>query len=61
MGAAGRQAVVDRWSLDGMVRGYQELISGLYRRKTTPSRPPVSRLARLFFAPLKGPIARPNG
>jgi glycosyltransferase involved in cell wall biosynthesis len=34
MGAAGRQLVVDRWSLDVMVRGYESLIQRIYDAKT---------------------------
>lgn len=34
MGAAGRQLVVDRWSLAAMVRGYEQLIDGIYNSKT---------------------------
>jgi hypothetical protein len=33
MGQAGRQTVVDHWSLDSMVRGYEELIEGIYAVK----------------------------
>jgi glycosyltransferase involved in cell wall biosynthesis len=34
MGAAGRQRVIDRSSLDVMVGGYERLITDLYRQKT---------------------------
>jgi len=33
MGAAARRAVVERWSLDAMVRGYERLIQSVYDRK----------------------------
>ncbi len=33
-GAAGRQHVVENWSVDRMVAGYEELLESLYRRKT---------------------------
>jgi len=33
MGAAGRQDVIDRWSIDATVRGYERLIESLYARK----------------------------
>ncbi len=33
MGAAGRSLVQERWSLDSMVDGYQQLIEGIYARK----------------------------
>jgi len=33
MGAAARRAVVDRWSLDAMVHGYERLIESVYARK----------------------------
>ena len=34
LGAAGRRHVVDHWSLERMVTGYEELIGRLYDRKT---------------------------
>lgn len=34
MGAAGRRLVVDAWSLDAMVAGYERLLLGLYKTKT---------------------------
>jgi glycosyltransferase involved in cell wall biosynthesis len=37
LGAAGRRLVVDRWSLDAMVRGYEQLIHGIYDAKTRPA------------------------
>lgn len=33
LGQAGRQMVIDQWSLDRMVRGYEELIEGIYGSK----------------------------
>ncbi len=33
-GAAGRQHVVENWSVERMVAGYEELFESLYRRKT---------------------------
>ena len=33
LGAAGRQTVVDRWSLDAMVRGYEDLLTGIFAAK----------------------------
>lgn len=33
LGAAGRQTVVDRWSLDAMVRGYEDLLTGIFNEK----------------------------
>ncbi|HVA49343.1 MAG TPA: glycosyltransferase [Pirellulales bacterium] len=33
LGQAGRRTVVDRWSLERMVSGYEELIEGIYVRK----------------------------
>ena len=33
-GVAGRRHVVDHWSLDHMVEGYEELIERIYDRKT---------------------------
>jgi glycosyltransferase involved in cell wall biosynthesis len=39
LGAAGRRLVVDRWSLAAMVRGYEQLIDGIYRSKTQPAQP----------------------
>jgi glycosyltransferase involved in cell wall biosynthesis len=37
MGAAGRRLVVQRWSLDAMVRGYENLIQGIYDAKRRPA------------------------
>jgi glycosyltransferase involved in cell wall biosynthesis len=34
MGNAARQMVVERWSLDAMVEGYEDLLAGLYEKKT---------------------------
>jgi glycosyltransferase involved in cell wall biosynthesis len=34
MGAAARAAVVNRWSIESMVRGYEQLIETTYARKT---------------------------
>ena len=34
MGAAGREAAMERFSLDGMVSGYRQLYEGLYNRKS---------------------------
>jgi glycosyltransferase involved in cell wall biosynthesis len=34
MGAAARQAVVDRWSIEAMVHGYERLIESTYAQKT---------------------------
>ena len=33
MGRAGRESVIARWSVDSMVRGYEDLLSGLYSAK----------------------------
>jgi glycosyltransferase involved in cell wall biosynthesis len=33
LGAAGRRLVVERWSLDAMVHGYEQLIEGIYQSK----------------------------
>jgi glycosyltransferase involved in cell wall biosynthesis len=33
LGAAGRQTVIDRWSLEAMVRGYEDLICGIFAEK----------------------------
>jgi glycosyltransferase involved in cell wall biosynthesis len=44
MGRAGREHVVARWTVDRMVRGYEELIAGVYAAKSTPGRrEPVRR------------------
>ena len=34
MGAAAREAVVARWSIESMVHGYERLIASTYARKT---------------------------
>jgi glycosyltransferase involved in cell wall biosynthesis len=39
MGRAGRDVVVDRWSLERMVAGYEQLISEIYDRKAMAQRP----------------------
>jgi glycosyltransferase involved in cell wall biosynthesis len=36
MGSAARKAVVERWSLDAMVQGYERLIESTYARKVGP-------------------------
>jgi len=36
LGRAGREHVLRRWSVDGMVRGYEELITDIYRGKCDP-------------------------
>jgi glycosyltransferase involved in cell wall biosynthesis len=38
MGAAGREAVVSRWSIESMVGGYERLIESVYACKTAPQR-----------------------
>jgi phosphatidylinositol alpha-1,6-mannosyltransferase len=38
MGAAGRQCVVEHWSLERMVDGYADLITGIYTAKAGGSR-----------------------
>lgn len=47
LGAAGRELVVSKWSLDEMVRRYEEMIESLYRRKRgdLPS-DPIERAGR---------------
>jgi glycosyltransferase involved in cell wall biosynthesis len=35
-GRAGRIKIIGEWSIDGMVRGYMELLEEIYRRKTEP-------------------------
>jgi glycosyltransferase involved in cell wall biosynthesis len=49
MGAAGRRLVIGRWSLDAMVRGYEDLIQGIYNAKTRPA--PAELPARAWDAP----------
>ncbi len=38
MGRAGREQVIARWTVDRMVRGYEDLITNVYAAKTTPGR-----------------------
>jgi glycosyltransferase involved in cell wall biosynthesis len=38
LGIAGRRLVVERWSLDAMVRGYEQLIERIYEAKTRSPR-----------------------
>jgi glycosyltransferase involved in cell wall biosynthesis len=33
MGAAGREIIVARWSVDAMVQGYERLIESIYEKK----------------------------
>lgn len=49
MGASGRRLVVDRWSLVAMVRGYEDLIQGIYNAKTRPA--PVEIPPQTWDAP----------
>ena len=41
MGAEGRRRVVERWSLDAMVRGYENLIERLYTAKICRAAAPI--------------------
>jgi glycosyltransferase involved in cell wall biosynthesis len=43
MGAAAREAVVRRWSLEAMVRGYERLIESTYLRKTGAGSPGIAQ------------------
>lgn len=50
-GTAGRELVVQQWSLERMVAGYEELLEGLYRRKVpqkTTSQSPARQPQRLL-------------
>ena len=54
LGQAGRAAVVERWSLERMVEGYEDLITEIYRRKSkdqraqlTPITPTTEQTVRL--------------
>lgn len=40
LGANGREEVIAKWSLQGMVRGYEDLISSTYRAKVKSSKQP---------------------
>ena len=40
LGEAGRKEVIDNWSLETMVRGYEDLITKIYESKVTPSDEP---------------------
>src|SRR5262249_42343103 len=44
LGNAGRQNVIENWSIERMVEGYETLIETIYRRKTN-STEPVNSLA----------------
>lgn len=46
LGQKGRQGVIDHWSLDRMVKGYQDLITSIYLSKCPPTLPelPTSSL-----------------
>jgi glycosyltransferase involved in cell wall biosynthesis len=39
LGANGREEVIAKWSLQGMVRGYEDLITAIYRGKTVSGEP----------------------
>lgn len=41
MGRKGRQQVLDHWSVERMVRGYEDLVARLYERKVGGGRAPV--------------------
>ncbi|MFC1757409.1 glycosyltransferase, partial [Planctomycetota bacterium] len=56
LGENGRDEVVTKWSLRGMVRGYEDLISEIYRRKTASqhaSRNPDRTVAHVDSQPVK--------
>ena len=39
LGRAGREQVISHWSVDRMVRGYQDLLTGIYSRKCEGGKP----------------------
>ncbi len=47
LGQQAREHVVANWSLDHMVRGYEDLIAGLYRQKRGGMRPTGRELAEM--------------
>lgn len=52
MGDAGRRRVVERWSLEAMVAGYEELIAEIYDRKSSP--PPARNVKEI--SPDRSPV-----
>jgi glycosyltransferase involved in cell wall biosynthesis len=42
MGIAARSAVIERWSIDAMVRGYERLIESIYARKLNSTAPGIA-------------------
>jgi glycosyltransferase involved in cell wall biosynthesis len=46
LGAAGRALVLERWSLDAMVRGYEQLIERIYQTKIGAPGPRSANLGR---------------
>ncbi len=44
LGRAGREHVIAHWSIDGMVRGYEDLIADVYRTKCKP--PGIEQIGR---------------
>jgi glycosyltransferase involved in cell wall biosynthesis len=50
MGAAARNAVIGRWSIETMVRGYERLIESVYEKKMN-CRPSVARRPLSFVGP----------
>jgi len=51
LGAAGRQHIVDHWSVDTMVRGYEDLVTDIYKSKrvaTSGAKPAAVRRFGLF-------------
>ena len=57
LAAAGRARVVQRWSLDAMVEGYQRLISGIHQQKAGGRRgePAAAPADELPTAPADAP------
>jgi glycosyltransferase involved in cell wall biosynthesis len=60
MGVAGRRLVSERWSLDAMVRSYEQLIERIYDAKTRSAHEPRERLHAEAHAPRDSQLALEN-
>lgn len=53
LGQAGRAAVVERWSLERMVEGYEDLITEVYREKSKDQRAQLTSIAPTTGQPVR--------
>ena len=57
LGAAGRRGVVEHWSLDRMVSGYQDLITSIYLTKSAELETTMAIPSGTSSAPAEAPLA----